>query len=348
VILRFTLYVLAKTMIDPLSKATGCLAGVALGDALGRATECMTREQIRARYGWLDHFVAPMETHPGHADPLGKITDDTEQTLIIARLLAESGEPLTPERVAAALVEWAKDGLSPYLGPSTRRALTQLRQGASPYETGKGGTTNGAAMRVAPIGIVHAGDPSTLLRASPDAALRDAVAASIPTHNTRNAIQGAAAVACAVAAAMTNDATIESVIAAAQEGARRGREFGAWSWATPLEKRIELAVDLVERAASPTDALQSLYDFVGVGLDPAESVASAIGIVVAARGDPMTAICAGVNIGGDTDTLAAIAGGICGALRGVTALDAAMVNQVAQVNALDFGTIARALIRRVA
>lgn len=320
-------------MSNYLSKAHGCLAGVALGDALGCATEFMTRVEICERYGWLDHFAA----RPGGSHPAGTITDDTEQTLLIAQLLATS-ERLTPERVAAALVEWAKGGLSPYLGPSTRRALTQLLQGASPYETGTGGTTNGAAMRVAPIGIVHAGDTYS--------AWRDAVAASIPTHNTRNAIQGAVSIACAVAAAMTDDATVESVIAAAQEGARRGREFGAWSWATPLDKRIELAVELVGRAASPTDALQSLYDYIGVGLDPAESVATAMALVVAARGEPMTAILAGVNIGGDTDTIAAIAGGICGALRGIEALDAAMVKQVEQVNGLDLQVLARALVKR--
>ena len=299
-------------MIGLISKATGCLAGVALGDSLGRATEFMTREQIRARYGWLDHFAEPMETHPAHGDPLGKITDDTEQTLIIARLLAD-GKPLTPEGVAAALVEWAKKGISPYLGPSTRRALTRLMDGESPHETGKQGTTNGAAMRVAPIGIAHVGDIQ--------GALRDAVAASIPTHNTHNAIQSAAAVACAVAVAMTHAATIDRIIQAAQEGAERGRAFGAWSWATPLEKRIELAVRLVNQSPNLDSALQSLYDFVGVGLDPAESVASAIGVVIAVRGDPMQAILAGVNIGGDTDTIAAIAGGICGALRGIEAFD---------------------------
>lgn len=320
--------------MDFLSKATGCLAGVALGDALGRATEFMTREQIREKFGWLDHFAAPLDAHPGFADPLGVITDDTEQTLIIARLLA-IGEPLTAERVADALVAWARDhnGLSsPYLGPSTRRALARLIEGASPYETGKQGTTNGAAMRVA-----HPGDF--------DNALRDAVAASIPTHNTHNALQAGAAVACAVAQAMTRDATIETIIAAAQDGARRGRKFGAWSWATPLDKRIELAVRLARDAKNLDDALQALYDYVGVGLDPAESVASAIGIVVAARGEPMRAIFAGVNIGGDTDTIAAIAGGICGALRGIEALDARLVSEVERVNGLNFTDIAGSLAR---
>jgi ADP-ribosylglycohydrolase len=323
-------------MSDLLSKATGCLAGVALGDSLGRATEFMTQDQIRAKFGWLDQFAKPMETHPAHSDPLGKITDDTEQTLIIAQLLA-SGKSLTSESVAMALVEWAKKGFSPYLGPSTRRALTRLIDGESPHETGKQGTTNGAAMRVAPIGIAHVGDF--------EGALCDAVAASIPTHNTHNAMQSAAAVACAVAAAMMPDATIDSIIRAAQNGAERGRAFGAWSWATPLEKRIELAARLVNQSSNLNSALQALYDFVGVGLDPAESVASAIGVVIAVRGNPMQAILAGVNIGGDTDTIAAIAGGICGAWHGIETLDATMVRQVEQVNGLDLSALASEIIK---
>jgi ADP-ribosylglycohydrolase len=321
---------------DRRSKATGCLAGVALGDALGRATEFMTREQIREKFGWLDHFAAPMDAHPGHADPLAIITDDTEQTLIIARLLA-TGKSLTPEGVAHALVEWTRAHPSPYLGPSTRRALARLEQGESPYETGKSGTTNGAAMRVAPIGIVHAGDF--------DSALRDAIAASTPTHNTHNAMQAAAAVAFAVAEAMMPNTTIERIIAAGQEGAWRGREFGAWSWATPLEKRIELAVRIAHEAKNSEDALEPLYNYVGVGLDPAESVAAAFGVLAAARGDPMTAIFSGVNIGGDTDTVAAIAGGICGAWRGIELIDAGLLGEVERVNRLGLAEIAQGLVK---
>ena len=325
-------------MIDQLAKATGCLAGVALGDSLGRATEFMTREKIRETFGWLDHFAEPMNHHPAHGDPLGKITDDTDQTLIIAQLLAETTAPLTAERVGAAFIEWAKKGFSPYLGPSTRRALTRLMNGESPHETGTQGTTNGAAMRVAPIGIAHIGDF--------EGSLNDAVAASIPTHNTYNAMQSAAAIACAVAVAMTNNATIDDVIATAKQGAIRGRAFGAWSWATPLEKRIELAVRLVNESKNLDGALQSLYDYVGVGLDPSESVATAMGIVVAVKGDPMQAILAGVNIGGDTDTIAAIAGGICGALRGIDAIDAAMLMQVEHVNGLDLSQVAPDILKR--
>lgn len=124
------------------------------------------------------------------------------------------------------------------------------------------------------------------------------------------------------------------MIAAAQHGAIHGREHGAWSWCTPLEKRIELAVKLANESSNIEDALQKIYDYVGTGLDPAESVAAALG-VVAARGDATTAINAGVNIGGDTDTVASIAGAICGALHGIESLDQNLVRDVERVNGFN-------------
>ncbi len=319
-----------------ISKAHGCLAGVALGDALGRATEFLTREQIRAHFGWLVHLAAPPDFHPAHAHPLGIVTDDTAQTLLIANLLAR-GETLTPENVAASLVKWSneKSLQTNYLGPSTRRALAQLKEGVSPRETGKSGTTNGAAMRVAAIGIVNAGNLDRLLN--------DVIAASVPTHNTRNAIQGGAAVACAIAEAMSPDSTVETLTAAAQHGALRGREHGEWSWCTPLEKRIELAVKLAHESKDIEEALQKIYNYVGTGLDPAESVAAAFGVVAAARGDATTAINAGVNIGGDTDTVASIAGAICGALHGIESLDRNLVHEVERINSFNLESLAREL-----
>ena len=86
----------AETALSRFDRAHGCLAGVALGDALGRASEFMTRDQIRERFGWLTDFAVPSPLHPGVGDPLGAITDDTTQTLLIARVLIE-GRPLTPE-----------------------------------------------------------------------------------------------------------------------------------------------------------------------------------------------------------------------------------------------------------
>jgi ADP-ribosylglycohydrolase len=90
----------------------------------------------------------------------------------------------------------------------------------------------------------------------------------------------------------------------------------------------------VDRAVNEADALNAIYQYVGVDMLVSESVAAAMGIVYLAQGDPMKAIRFGANIGGDTDTIAAIAGQICGAFRGITAFDPVLVNQVEVTNQL--------------
>jgi len=320
------------------AKAHGCLAGLALGDAMGCPTEFLTPEQIAAEYGRVEGLVAAPAWHPHSAMSPGRVTDDTEQALALAGVYLHAGR-MSAEAMARALLNWAEAQgrrLSLYAGPSTRRALEALRAGVAPRESGRAGKTNGAAMRVAPVGIVRAGDF--------EGALADAVEAGLPTHGTSLALSAAAAVACAVAEAMREDATLEGVLEAGMEGAVRGRAFGAWVWTPPLEKRIELALRLVRQADSEAEALQTLYAYVGVDLTVTESVPTAFGLVVLAEGDPMRAVRYAANIGGDTDTIGAIAGAICGALQGVEALDRALLAEVERVNGLDLAAVARGLV----
>ena len=324
---------------DPqFAKAHGCLAGLALGDAMGCPTEFLTPEQITAEYGRVEWLVAPPAWHPHSVLPPGRVTDDTEQALALAGVYLRDGR-MSAEAVAQALLGWADaqgEYLVLYLGPSTRKALEALQAGADPRESGRAGRTNGAAMRVAPVGIVHAGDF--------EGALADAVEASLPTHGTTLALSAAVAVAYAVAEAMREDAALERVLEAGMEGAVRGRAFGTWVWTPPLEKRIELALRLVRQAQNETEAVQALYDYVGVDLTVTESVPTAFGLVALAEGDPMRAVRYAANIGGDTDTIGAIAGAICGALAGVDATDQALLAEVERVNGLDLAAVARGLV----
>jgi ADP-ribosylglycohydrolase len=320
------------------SRAWGCLAGLALGDALGMPTEFLTKEEIAATYGRIDTFVSPPEWHPHASFPLARVTDDTEQALALAGVYLRQGT-MSAEAAAQALLDWAATkakNLPLYIGPSTRQALALLRDGASPRRSGRAGKTNGAAMRIAPVGIVHAADP--------EGALRDTVEACLPSHGTTLAISGAAAVAWAVAEAMRSGATPDSVLDAAAEGARRGREEGAWTWTPALEKRIALALQLVRQADNEAGALESLYDYVGVDLVVTESIPTALGLVALAEGEPMRAIRYAANLGGDTDTIGAIAGAICGALRGIQALDLAMLDTVESVNDLRLRAVAQELV----
>jgi ADP-ribosylglycohydrolase len=307
----------------------GCLAGLALGDSLGAPTEFLTRAQIKEEFGWVDRLVQAPSWHPHHGLLPGQITDDTGQTLAVAHALDAEGR-LTAEEVARALIEWA-DGvgetLATIIGPSTRQALDRLRKGESPRLTGSNGTTNGAAYRAIIPGLMN--------HAKPGQILPQVVETCLPTHGTTVAISGAAAVACAIDRALAEPVRLSDILEAAENGAREGREHGAWAWGTPLEKRIQLAVRLVTENPEPEAALSALADNVGCGMPVEESVACAFGVIALAEGEIMKAVCYGANLGGDTDTIAALAGAICGAWQGTEAIDREMLLQVESVNHLD-------------
>jgi len=180
-------------------RAAGALYGLAVGDALGMPTESLPRPEIVARYGPLLE-----EFQPGAPDqplapglPAGTVTDDTEQALLLADLIIEGDGAVDEAEFARRLLAWedgmrARGSLS-LLGPSTKRALSALLAGTPLAETGRSGTTNGAAMRITPVGVATpAGDPDLLADR--------VVTASRVTHNTGVALAGAAAVAAAVSA----------------------------------------------------------------------------------------------------------------------------------------------------
>jgi ADP-ribosylglycohydrolase len=315
-------------------KVLGCLTGLALGDALGMSTEFLTPEQIVKEFSWLDRLRSAPAWHPHAPMQPGEVTDDTRQALAVAHAYDAHGV-LTSDSVARELLVWEAsndNSVKLCMGPSTRQALEKLRLGISPAEAGKNGKTNGAAMRAAVVGLMTAGHP---------------VEASLPTHGTGAAISGAAAVACAVAEATGEKATFTSILEAAKWGAHEGFKRGVWAWSTPLDGRIELAERLVREAGDRQAALQAVYRYVGTDMMVAESVAAAFGVFLLAEGDPMKAVVLSANIGGDTDTIAAMAGAISGAWRGMEAIDANMLAQVEQVNDLDFKNEADRLVNIV-
>src|SRR5260370_27866796 len=131
--------------------------------------------------------------------PAGEITDDTEQAVRVARLLVRGNGTVNPRELAQALVSWERDraarGSRDLRGPSTRRALAAVLAGTPPEEAGASGATNGAAMRIPPLGIAV---PLSL----PEALVDRVVAASYVTHNTGLALAGAAAVAAPASAGL--------------------------------------------------------------------------------------------------------------------------------------------------
>ncbi|MEM3815638.1 MAG: ADP-ribosylglycohydrolase family protein [Candidatus Bathyarchaeia archaeon] len=322
-----------------LSKAYGCLAGVAIGDAMGSPTTFMSPEEIREKYGFVRNFIKPPKEHLIHGGlKAGQVTDDTEMTLLVAHSII-SCEKIDTECYVKHLLRWVLErGLleTDYLGPSTRSALLQIIQGVSIEKSGMFGTTNGAAAKISPIGIVN--------RRNLEKTVNDVYKICLPTHGTNIAISAAAAVACAISAAFNDDSDVNGLLEAAIYGAKEGYKLGFRYPSAPVVKRIELALRLIEEAKNEEDACRLLYEYVGMGVAANESIPSAIGIIKLANGDPIKAITLAVNCGGDSDTIASIVGGICGALQGIDAFPKHYVEVVEEINGINLREVAEKLL----
>ena len=301
-------------------RARGAMYGLAIGDALGMPTQLLSRQQITRRWGpLLAGFEPAPPWHPIAAGmPAGAVTDDTEQAVLLGRLLLSG--PLDPRELAAALIAWELDmagrGSLDLLGPSTRRAVDAVLAGTPPEKAGLHGDTNGAAMRVTPVGIkVAPDDPRALVEAVQEA--------SLVTHNTSVALAGAAAVAAAVSAGVSGArvggaTSVAAATDAAIGAARMGAERGHWVAGADVAARIQWATGLV--AGRPIhEAADVIYSLVGTSLATQESVPAAFAVLSAVPGDPWQACLLAASLGGDCDTIAAMAGAIGGAVHGLAA-----------------------------
>lgn len=292
----------------------GGLYGQALGDAWCMPA-MMTPDQTWDRYGgWIDRFLPGADDHIVHAGlPPGRITDDTEQAFMLAAEIIED-RGVTINGSVRAVLRWY-DSVGgencPYIGPSTRRAVQQLRNGVDPLRSGLRGDTNGAAMRVSVVGLIHPGDVV--------GAAHDAVLQATPTHHTDVAMSGAAAVAGAVAMALRPGAGLDAILGAGIDAAEIGRQRGPAYMGASVARRIELAVAIARKLAEPRARIQELYDLVGSTLATSESVPAAFGVLAMADGDPMQTAIYAAALAGDADTVGAMACAIAGAWRGADA-----------------------------
>ncbi|MCW3816897.1 ADP-ribosylglycohydrolase family protein [Micromonospora sp. DR5-3] len=322
------------------SRAVATLTGLAVGDALGMPTQSMPRERILARYGRLTGF------EPGPADqpiapgmPAGSVTDDTEQALLLARLLLDGRGRVDGHRLARELLAWEDDmrrrGSLDLLGPSTRAAVAAVAAGRPLEEAGRFGTTNGAAMRIAPVGVAV---PATDLARLVDRV----VEASWVTHNTGVALAGAAAVAAAVSAGL-DGADTATATATAVRAAQLAAGRGNWVAAADIPARIAWATDLVA-GRTPEAAADLIYRLVGTSVATQESVPAAFAVLAVHPDDPWQACLLAAGLGGDTDTIAAMVGAIAGAGHGVASFPDTALETIEKTNHLPLTELATRLL----
>ena len=335
--------------MDPrLSRAHGALAGLALGDALGMPTQAMSPEQIRAVYGRITGLVDADASQPyAPGMPAGSVTDDTEQALLVASLLVR-GRGSSSGRVALNAVEFAhallawedsmiERGSLDLLGPSTKAALERVRAGADPLSVGGAGTTNGAAMRVTPIGIA-------VSTADPEAFAESVWSSCRVTHATRQGFQSAALVAAAVSmgidAASSSASDVRALLWEAVSYVASLSPRGAWAPDPDVVAATRRALELA--STPPLPSLELLAEQIGSSVASAQAIPMAFALL--ARDPSPRALLDAANIGGDTDTIGAIAGAILGAAAGVGVFDGRALAQVEEVSRLGLATVAEQLL----
>lgn len=331
----------------------GSLLASALGDAMGSATEQHQIDEIIQIYdGLLEKLVPPpIDTFSHRGDGVaGYVTDDVSQMFALVETLIATDGNIDTQTWVKKLLDWATNSpMRDQMGPTTRPLLEAIARGESISNIGvvgkssrkltSFGVTNGAAMRVAPAGLINPGNI--------EAAVRTAWITCLPTHDTQIAAAGAGAIAAGNAIALLPGTDVFDVIQACINGARIGEEIGSKEGrkvAGPnVSRRIEIAIEESLRASTFEDALRRLEAVVGNSVYMAESVPAAIGIFVAAKGNPFECAIGGTNIGNDTDTIAAMACSMAGSLKGLDSIPILMQETLRKSNREDFSLLANNL-----
>lgn len=324
-------------------RVLGSLYGMATGDALGVPSSTYAQQAVKDRWGWIDTFLPPDPGHIFH-DGLkaGEYTDDTEQALALLHSFLRN-KKVVPHDVVEEIIKWADRVAGKYaspLGPSTERALKAIRAGADITKSGLHGNTNGSAMRISPVGIIHGIRQSTC-----EEMVKDVYLTCMPTHNTDVCVSSAAAIAWGIAVCMKGETDLETIVDETIRAAELGQQYGNKLCAPSVAKRIRHACGIVKQAENAQAAMKDLYDmYAGMDL-AADSIPVAVALFVLGEGDVKRVNEYCVNFGGDCDTNAAMAGAMAGAYSGIDTIPKEWVRTINEVNQIDLAVYVPQLIQ---
>lgn len=306
------------------------LLGMIYGDAFGLPGELWPRERIQERFGTITRFLdGPQDNIVACYFTRGQYTDDSAQALVILRAILREKKVPVAAQLAKDLLAWVEsvNGFEiNLLGPSSKASLLAYQNGQSPDNALKTALTNGAAMRIAPVGTFFTHDQKERL-------VKAVAQISRVTHGTDVAITGATMVAQAVASAIDGrswDEMVQDVMdvipLAMQEGER--------TWAASLRARFALALEKIATNPTPDEFSLWVYEVLGTGTMTSESVPAALALAWFAKEPVLCAkMCA--NLGGDTDTIGAMAVAICAAKTGRAGIPRRIERRLLTINKID-------------
>ena len=312
------------TMTDATNRASGCLFGLALGDALGAKTEFLSVPEIQQRFG----PGGPLEP-PGNP---ARVTDDTQMALAVGEALLDSEQPLSAatleEPLRRAFVAWntsPDNDRAP--GLTCMKACERLERGLPwPQATVPDSKGCGANMRVAPVGLLPAVTGETR------AALAQFQAAL--THGHPTALAASDLTAWTVADLLAGG-DLSALPRRLRDYARSQRTVYHADWLGPLWQRPFSTtpadfiargwdeclgvLDCLDRALQQADRDADPCLLTGEGWVAEEALATGLLCFLLFPDDPVAALRRAAVSSGDSDSVACLAGAFAGAHHGLAA-----------------------------
>jgi hypothetical protein len=328
-------------------KFFGCIAGCHIGSAMGAPVEGWPYERIEKEYGLLDKPLP--YSHYGRKDWVrepGTTEDGVERQKLMITAIIEKQDRISAEDLRRAWVDHMNPNAAglvsePFEGPLLALARTHIPAS----DIGKYCDYSGLvslSRSCHPIGLINAGDVRGAI---------DDIREVGRVYNTANSrgILWAEVTVVAIAAATKPGATVESVLGAIFDNCDKvdTRFFRPAGIRGELERALKLTADCADVCAMRRK-FDSVYS--GTGIVYAQSYANeivtkAVCVLRMTKGNTWEAVKAGINMGRDTDCLAAVAGGIAGALSGADSIPPEIIQQVDYATSLNPHTNSKRTLR---
>ncbi|WP_059173848.1 ADP-ribosylglycohydrolase family protein [Bacillus sp. FJAT-27445] len=352
-------------MISFQDKVRGAVLSVALGDALGAPIEKLSYQEIKDKYGRVESLRtkwykedAPPEVNLGRHRGNGIVTDDTLMTKALINVYLKEKRHLDSYDMGNEFIkeiafrktyipEFKKEALiiDRLFYPEKYIFVRHVLANCEPREGGIGNMINcGAAMYIAPIGIVNAGNP----KAAYDEAILFAMG-----HQSSYGLEAAGVLAACIARAFTPGVTINDIVNTAislSKDGTRNAIIDITSAANELrekncdmDKVVETLHSVIAKYSPMKDDVHRQMEKVGIPsnhytpsrLFSIEELPLALAFIVLNEGEYYKSIYDGINSGRDTDSIGVMIGAILGSMYGIQAINRADIDLLESTNKMN-------------
>lgn len=326
------------------SKIDALLIGLALGDAHGMPFEMLNRADVKkhkknSAYDLNNNFFVEIpEFHFLKRDlKKAEVTDDTILAAHLGRYLVENNGEIDKDDYFSSLGQFIDDQkliTKGVIGPSTGRAVTKIRRNEKFTTSERAGFSNGLALKSAVLAYFLPLEEQKFN-------LEKIEELAYYSHFTDAAISAAAGVYAALAEALVGG-NLDDIFASALDYMEQGEKYGLKTFQPSSYQRTKFLHEYISDL-NKTEALDFIAEVMGTGINSYESVPAAFAVFKLFPESAAEAFAAAVDLGGDTDSTAALTGALIGAYNGIEIFNKDWIEELNQVNSLSLKKLGRSL-----